>query len=180
MTDKRRKLIFTVGIYLMMFTAAVCTTTQGVFLTHYIDYYHLESFEQGLMSSFQSGGNLIALFLIGVLLGKLKKRSVLIISAVLIPAMFFMFGLKPILLIFLLGYFIYGVAFGLLDSLASSMMVDLYADKSSLYMNLLHGIYGLGGLMGPVILIQLDLLGLEWYQILSAMGILAALYYKIF
>ena len=151
MQEKRTRFFYTAAIYFMMFTASVCTTTQGVMLTQYIEYYELKSFEQGLMSAFQSGGNLAALFFLGVLLRRLRKRDILMITAVMIPCIFFMFGMRPSLFVFLSGYFVYGVVFGFLDSLASSVMVDLYPENSSLYMNILHGIYGLGGLAGPLI-----------------------------
>ena len=173
MNESKNRGIYAAGIYLLMFMASVCTTTQGVMLTNYIEYYQLKSFEQGLMSAFQSGGNLAALFLLGILLGKMKKRNILMITAVLIPCVFLMFGLRPTLYIFLAGYFVYGVLFGFLDSLASSTMVDLYPEKSSLYMNLLHGIYGLGGLMGPVILRQFGFMGYAWNKILFLTGMIA-------
>lgn len=164
---------YVAGIFLMMFTGAICTTTQGVMLTHYIDYYQLESFEQGLMSAFQSGGNLAALLLIGILQKYLSKNTILLITAVAIPTVFFLFGTNLPFFIFLTGYGIYGIAFGFLDSLASSIMVDLYPEKSSMYMNLLHGIYGLGGLTGPILLRFLELREIPWQRILFLMGCIA-------
>lgn len=180
MREKRNRFFYTAAIYLMMFTASVCTTTQGVMLTQYIEYYGLKSFEQGLMSAFQSGGNLVALFLLGVLLRRLKKRDILMITAVMIPCIFMMFGMKPPLYIFLAGYFVYGVVFGFLDSLASSTMVDLYPDNSSLYMNVLHGIYGLGGLAGPLLLRSWSLMGFEWNELLMVTGIMAAAVFVVY
>lgn len=180
MQGNGRKGFYTAAIYFMMFTASVCTTTQGVMLTQYIEYYDLKSVEQGLMSAFQSGGNLAALFFLGVLLRKLKKREILMITAVLIPCVFFMFGMRVELPFFLSGYFVYGVVFGFLDSLASSTMVDLYPENSSLYMNLLHGIYGLGGLAGPLILKRLSLKGLEWNELLTAAGVMAAAAFAVY
>lgn len=174
MQEKKTKFFYTAAIYFMMFTASVCTTTQGVMLTQYIEYYKLKSFEQGLMSAFQSGGNLAALFFLGVLLRRLRKKDILMITAVMIPCIFFMFGMRPSLSVFLSGYFVYGVVFGFLDSLASSTMVDLYPENSSLYMNVLHGIYGLGGLAGPLILRKLSLMGFEWNELLMAAGGIAA------
>lgn len=180
MKEKRSKFFYTAAIYLMMFTASVCTTTQGVMLTQYIEYYNLKSFEQGLMSAFQSGGNLAALFLLGVLLRRLKKRNILMITAVMIPCIFMMFGMKPPLSAFLAGYFVYGVVFGFLDSLASSMMVDLYLENSSFYMNILHGIYGLGGLTGPLLMRSGSLMGLKWNELLTVTGLIAAAAFVIY
>ncbi|MCI9217874.1 MAG: MFS transporter [Dorea sp.] len=180
MQEKRTRFFYTAAIYFMMFTASVCTTTQGVMLTQYIEYYELKSFEQGLMSAFQSGGNLAALFFLGVLLRRLRKRDILMITAVMIPCIFFMFGMRPSLFVFLSGYFVYGVVFGFLDSLASSVMVDLYPENSSLYMNTLHGIYGLGGLAGPLILRRLSLMGLEWNELLMAAGSIASSAFAVY
>ena len=173
MQNNRNKGLYAAGIFLMMFTASICTTTQGVMLTNYISYYHLESFQQGLMSAFQSGGNLVALFLLGALLGRLTKRKILIITALAVPAVFLVFGMKPSFYVLLAGYGVYGMVFAFLDSLSSSIMVDLFQEKSAFSMNLLHGVYGLGGLLGPVILKILKANDFAWNEMLLATGVIA-------
>lgn len=182
MDINKQKIYYTTGSFLVMFTGAICTTTQGVMLTNYIDYYQLKSYEQGLMSAFQSGGNLAALFLIGFLQKYLKKNEILLGAAIIIPLVFFMFSMRPFIFIFLVGYALYGIAFGFVDSLASSVMVDLYPEKSSFYMNLLHGIYGVGGLFGPILMRGLQLLQMQWQVILfviACFALLVALVYLI-
>ncbi|MDD3260364.1 MAG: MFS transporter [Oscillospiraceae bacterium] len=164
---------FLLGIFSVMFVGAVCATTQGVLLSEYIAYYHLYSYQQGLMSSFQSAGSLAALFLAGVLAGRMEKSRVLVLTAVGIPIIFFLFGTRPLFALLLAGYGVYGILFGFMDSLGSSIMVDLYPEKSAFYVNLLHGIYGIGGLAGPVLLSLLAKAGLAWQQRLLAVGCLS-------
>lgn len=158
--------LFTCAIILLMFTSALCTTTQGTLLTKYIDYYGLESTAQGVTSSMQSAGNLMALFLIGLLAGKLLKTSILLISVVSIPIIFLILGSKPAFPVLLVSFMLFGIAFGFQDSLASALMVDLNPEKSGMYMNILHGAFGLGGLIGPVFFVSLMKKGLEWNSVL--------------
>lgn len=158
--------MFTGTIILLMFTSALCTATQGTLLTKYIDFYGLESTAQGLTSSMQSAGNLIALLLIGLLAGKLQKMSMVMISAVSIPIVFLLLGSKPAFPVFLVAFMLFGIAFGFQDSLASALMVDLNPDESGIYMNLLHGAFGLGGLTGPIFFVSLMKKGLEWNGVL--------------
>jgi len=172
---------YPIGIMLLMFIGAVCTSTQGILLTDFINEYNLESSRQGLMSAFQSIGNVLALFLIGIFVGKTRKVNILTFSAFLIPFVFFILTQKPLFIILLASYCVYGVAVGFIDSLASSIMVDLYHEKASQYMNVLHGVYGAGGLAGPVFLHFLRGAGLEWNGILSVLcglSLVAALLYS--
>ena len=169
------------GIMLLMFIGAVCTATQGILLTDFITDYNLESSSQGLMSAFQSAGNLLAPFVIGVYLGKTRKINVLTLSAFFIPLVFFVIAQKPPFAILLASYGVYGFAFGFIDSLASSIIVDLYQERASQYMNVLHGVYGAGGLAGPAFLQSLRNAGLKWNGVLSVLCMLslfAALLYS--
>jgi len=166
---------------LLMFMGAVCTTTQGMLLTDFIDHYSLESSTQGFMSAFQSAGNIVALLMVVFFIGKVRKINVITLSAFLIPAVFFVLGQKPMFVLLLICYCVYGVAFGFLDSLTSSIMVDLYTEKASGYMNVLHGVYGIGGFLGPIFMKYLGGAGLEWDRILfvlCAMSAAAALLYS--
>lgn len=171
---KNGKTRLTAGIYAMMFTSAVCTSAQGALLSDLIAGYRLESSSQGFMSAAQSIGNLCAVFLIGALVGRVRKRSLLAVTAVVIPCAYCLLGLHPAFAVLLAVFLIYGVVFGFLDSLASSMMVDLYRKASARYMNLLHGCYGVGGLAGPILIQRLRLSGLEWYRVMTVCGACAA------
>lgn len=167
------KLRFTIGIYAMMLVSAFCTSAQGTLLSDFIGQYHLESSAQGLMSAAQSAGNLCAVFLIGLLVGKLRKSTVLAIAAVATPCVFFLLGMQPVFAAALGAFFVYGIAFGFLDSLASSMMADLYQSDSARYMNLLHGCYGVGGLTGPLIIRWMRLSGVAWYGVMQICALAA-------
>ena len=167
MDANQSKKLFTYSIILLMFTGALCSATQGTLLTSYIDYYKLQSSSQGLMSSMQSAGNLAALLLIGLLVGKLEKTAIVMLSAITIPLVFFLLGTRPPFFLLLAGFLVYGVAFGIQDSLASALMVDLNAEQSGKYMNLLHGVFGLSGLAAPVFYSFLMERGMPWNGVLT-------------
>jgi len=163
----------TAALCAMMFVGACCNITQGALLTDFITHYALVSASQGLISSFQTAGNIAALLATGFLLGRMRKYSILIISAITVPCVFFLLGFKPVFATLLLFYFLYGVAFGFIDTLASSVIVDLYPDDSARFLNLIHGVYGVGALSAPFALQLLSDAGAEWNILLAACGTLA-------
>ena len=61
------------------------------------------------MSAAQSAGNLCAVFLIGLLVGKLRKSTVLAIAAVATPCVFFLLGIQPVFAAALGAFFVYGI-----------------------------------------------------------------------
>ena len=161
---------YLIGVLILVFTASFCANTQGVFLTDFINNYGLESSSQGLVSSFQSAGNLIALLLIGVYLSRIKKSTLLMVFAVIVPILFFCLGLKPPFVVLLLLYGFYGLCFALVDSVSSSTMADLYPEKSANKMNLLQAAFGLGGLCGPFILQIILNTEIVWNEVLFIVG----------
>ena len=171
-TASRRKYMV-LGIYLMMCMNAICMSTQGTLLTDYINHYHLVSSSQGLMKSFETAGNIIALVLVGLLLGRLHKYWILMISACSVPVIYLVLGGQPVFGVLLALFLLYGIVFGFIDTLASSVMVDLFPENSARYMNYLHGVYGLGGLSGPFLLQALKNAGWSWNRLLTFCGILA-------
>lgn len=180
MKNVHNKSMYTYGILFMIFVISICNTTQGIILSDYIIYYDLESSRQGLMSAIQSAGNIVGLLIIGIILGRLKKSTILIASAIIVPIVFFIMGSKPSLFALLLSYGIYGIAFALWDSLSSSLMVDIHPSNSSRYMNLLHGVFGLGGIVGPLLFQGLDGIGFIWNQMLTIAGIIAVMAFIVY
>lgn len=180
MIDQKRKRAYTFSLLFLMFIGAVCSSTQGVMLTNYIDYYGLQSSAQGLTSAFQSIGGIVALLLIGILIGRIQKSTLIMVTAIVVPIIFLTLGSKPPFAVLLGSYAVYGAAFGFEDSINSSLMVDLYQNRSAVYMNLLHAIYGIGGLVGPILLSSLLLAGLEWNQTLFVIAGLAFLGFIVY
>lgn len=172
--SKKNK-FFIVGIYSMMFMAAVGSTTQGIMLTHYIDFYNLKSVNQGMMSTAQSIGQFASLFIVGFLIGKFRKSGILAFSAFVVAVIFFVISKGIPFTFFILLYAIYGLAFGFIDSLASSIMVDYFKDRSAAFMNLLHGIYGVGGLAGPLLIKWGESCGFTWQMNLVVIGVLSSI-----
>ncbi len=172
MTAVQKKRL-TAALCAMMFAGACCNMTQGALLTDFIGHYVLVSARQGAVSSFQTAGNIASLLLVGFLLGRLRKYCLLAVSAVVIPSVFFLMGIKPAFAALLLLYFFYGAAFGFVDTLASSVMVDLHPDGSGRFLNLIHGVYGVGALCAPAVLQLLSEAGVEWNILLVCCGALA-------
>ena len=168
----KRNWFFIIGVYAMMFMIAIGTSTQGTLLSSYIDHYKLTSVSQGLMSTLQSTGQFAALFGIGLLTGRFRKSKLILVFDVAICALFFLLGQGAAFPVFLVFYFLYGFSIGFVDPLSSSLMVDYFGDRSVIFMNMLHGVYGVGGLIGPILASWCASRGLIWQSTLKVIGCL--------
>ena len=168
----KRNWFFIIGVYAMMFMIAIGTSTQGTLLSNYIDFYQLTSVSQGLMSTLQSTGQFAALFGIGLLTGRFRKSRLILIFDVAVCALFFLLGQGAAFPVFLVFYFLYGFSIGFVDPLSSSLMVDYFGDRSVIFMNMLHGVYGVGGLIGPILASWCASRGYIWQSTLKIIGCL--------
>ena len=148
-------LLFAVGGYAMTMTAT------PVLLNNFINEYGLVSVQQGFMTSMMSVGSILASFTVMVLLGRVKKLRMLIISAFIQVVMLILIGLSTSLVALLAACALLGLSCGLVDTLANSCIVDVSRDNSAKYMGALHGVFGIGSLVTPIF-IQLILMGKDW------------------
>ena len=176
----RRNWMFIIGVNMMMFMIAIGTSTQGTMLSNYIDYYKLASVRQGLMSTIQSTGQFAALFGVGLLAGRFRKSRLMLVFDAAICVVFFLLAQGTAFPAFLCFYFLYGFSIGFVDSMSSSLMVDYFGSRSAVFMNVLHGVYGVGGLIGPLLASWCAARGMKWQSTLTVIGCLftaATLFY---
>ena len=79
-----------------------------------------------------------------------------------------MFGVtfQPGILIMIMLYMIFGLGKGLTDTTTSSLIADLHTGReSAIKMGILHGVFGIGGLVTPLFISQMKLKGLMWNEV---------------
>lgn len=169
------------GVFIVYFVMSLCNTIQGTLLTDLINFYHLQGAMQGMLGTFQSIGSLISLIIAIFMVGRIKKPVVLIIVIIIFMISMAVGATQAAWPVFLLIYLIFGIAKGLDDTTASSMIADLHdGRKAAGKIGFLHGVFGIGGLLAPILIIQLISMGIAWNGVYMVFSIIAVLSLAIY
>ena len=144
------------SITLYSFSYSIIT----VMINEVVNGFSLSGVSEGMMSSMFSLGSMVALLAAPLIQGRVAKMTVLI-SATALQALMLMFcGLSPVFVLFCVSCSFLGVGGGLADAYSNSLLVDVHREKSTRYLGYLHGLFGVGSLLAPLlILLGLGLVG---------------------
>lgn len=124
---------------------------QGSLLSHMIDRFQLDAASQGLANTTAFVGGILALVLAFALQGRWKKRTLVKASSLLCALGLVLMWLAPAYWVFVLAWFITGFGLGLLDTLLSACMADLYTGKQAVTMMcILHMTFGMASMLSPM------------------------------
>lgn len=162
----------------MVFLSAVFAV-QGSLLSTMIDHFQLDAASQGVANTMAFAGGIIALVIAFVLQGRWKKRSLLKAAVLLCAAGLALMWLAPSYGLFIAAWFITGFGLGLMDTLLSACMADLYTGKQAVMMMcILHTAYGLSSVVSPMGYAALLGTSMPWqriYLVIAAAGVLIIL-----
>lgn len=157
------RMTMTYTIFLLSFVCSVGMSTQGFMLSSFIDHYALAAASQGLVSSFSSFGCLIAMACAGFFIGRVKKTSMSLVCICAFAVAFLLISFAPPFAVLLSSYLLFGLSLAMLDATNNSLIADLHAgENSSRYLNAMHGVFGVGGLLSPLLFAALMAMGLSW------------------
>lgn len=164
----------TAAILFTSFIYAFVNSISSVLLNEVVEAFSLNGAAQGLPSSMISLGFMLAVLVNPLLQGRLEKLLMLIFSAALQAVMLVLAGCAPSFAVFLPAVVLLGVGCGWLDGYINSCMIDFHPTDSPKYLGLLHGIFGIGSLLVPI-LMQAMLLGTSWRGVFFIVaGLMAA------
>jgi fucose permease len=107
----------------------------------------------------------------GLIAGRVGRRVVLPVAALLIGCGLLVEAAAPAWPIFVAGAAIAGLGCGGIDSVGSSVIMDVYAAGSGSALNLLHLFYSVGALAAPLVVGVLVGGGIEWRLLVAATGV---------
>ena len=105
----------------------------------------------GLIISATAAGYFIALIVGGALSHRWSAQTILIAAMVLFGSGLFGLAAAPILPALLCGGALIGLGNGAIDVAANALIVDLNRDRLAAALNYLHVLFGVGALMGPIV-----------------------------
>lgn len=145
------KLIIIFSIYLSFIFLSWAVTSDGIVLSDVLEKFSLAGNREGMTSTMKSIGSVLALLLIFVLTGRIKKPVMIVATGLAAAVSFFMMGSSDITSVFLIWTLLSGFGEAAVDSLMNSYLLDVNGTGNSIFMNMLHGFYGIGGIIGPAI-----------------------------
>jgi len=171
MTKKGQRHAITAAILLLITVYGFTNTFQSVVMNQVVDSYGLSGGQQGILSSVINIGSIVALLSATVLQGRMRKMNILFFATILQALAFGALGIPGKLGSMLIIGVVLGLGFGWTDTYCNSAMVDVHSERSPQFLGLLHGGFGVGSLLCPLVVSALLLIS-SWRHISLYMGIL--------
>lgn len=160
--DKKTYTLLTISVFIIEFIYGTACTVWGVILPSLMSQYDKTVSDIGAAQSKFGIGAIIAVLILMYILDKFKKPRVLSLVLVIFFFGIFIQGLAPEFAILPIAYLLFGMAGMAIDTIHSAVIVDIYGKKSGLYINILHGMFGLGCILGPIYAQLLLSAGFGW------------------
>ena len=140
------------AIFLMLVACSLGSNIIGVTMNPLIGEFSLTGASQGLMNSMINLGSTLPLVIIPFLQGRIHKSWLIILGSALQALMLLLTGLSGNFTLLLVACALLGAGNNFTDSCCNSYIVDLHPADNSKYLNLLHGFFGVGGLITPLLI----------------------------
>lgn len=167
-TIRRYKL----SLLLSVVATAIASGMVGNILGNIVAEYQLADYQNGFVSSCISFGSLGALVLGSCLRSRVTKAAFISAGGLLMAAALVMKSLPVSFEVFLVLSVILGIGIGVIDSNQSSFLVDLDPGRTGQNLGMLHGIFGLGGLLLPILIRQM-LAVMDWRYVYLILGLVS-------
>lgn len=166
--------LLTAGIVMLIGTYGLLSNYQSVVLNSVVESFRLVGGAQGIMSSLINLGAVAAFLTAPMLQGRVKKTTMLLIGVGILIVSFCLLGTAQAIFALIAASLLTGIGFGWVDANCNAVMVDLHHDDSAKYLGMLHGGFGVGGLIAPLLIGAL-LSVVSWHGVSFLMSGLIAL-----
>jgi len=172
---KTERMLITAFLLLCMVFLSSVFAVQGSLLSTMIDHFALDAARQGTANTMAFAGGIVALVSAFALQGRWKKRTLLKAAVLVCAAGLILMWLAPNYGVYVAAWFVTGFGLGLMDTLLSACMADLYSGKQSVMMMcFLHTAYGLSSVFSPMAYAGLLSAGVPWQRIYLVIAVVGA------
>ena len=152
---KKQRKMYVASLLLSVAATSIASGAMGIMMNPVIDFYSLESSQEGMMSSCISAGALLALVLGMFFRNRVIKADFIVWGGFLLSIMLIAKGVSMSFPAFLAVCFLMGVGTGITDSYQSAFMADILGAEAKKGLGILHGIFGMAGFILPLCLSRL-------------------------
>lgn len=146
----RNRYVLLGGLCVLFSVYAFSVTMIGPLLPVLMGRYGLDLAQGGLLDSARSLGGVIAALLGGVVLDRVSKRGMVIGAFAAYAVSLFFVRFEPPYLLLLTFFFLIGTSTRLVDTASNALTADLFSDRPGTALNILHAMFGIGALAGPI------------------------------
>jgi len=178
--SQNNNILITVSLYLMIAVYALSVTMLGPLMPMIINVYKIRLSYGGLIVVFQNIGGILSVALGGILADRIKKSSIIIAAYIVYGASLLLISTSPVYGLLLVLFFTLGAGNRMVDSVTNAFIADMHPEKRGIYLNMLHGFYAIGALLGPLYSQYLINRGIAWNRIFSILSFICALVLILF
>ena len=150
-SGRRAASSLTAAALLSIFPYALVNTLTSVIVNEVVEAFSLTGTSQGLMSSMVNLGLMLALVTTPLIQGRVNKLVMLLLAGVLQGVMLVVGGGAGSIAVYLAACVFIGMGNGWTDSYANSCIVDVHKTDGPKFLGFLHGLFGVGSLLTPII-----------------------------
>jgi fucose permease len=155
------------GLLGLLFPAA------GASLPSVEEFFNFGLSSSGFISTYIQLGYALFCFFGGILSDRFAKKNILIIGCIIYAAAGLLLGLSASWILTLVLFFIMGIGCGLIFISSNTLVIDIYREKSSSFLNIHHTFFAFGSLIAPFIVNAFVLRGLGWFVTFRLLGAVA-------
>jgi len=150
--------------YLMFMMFAMTTDSVGVIIPEVIRTYHLSMTAAGAFHYVSMSAIALAAIGLGFLADKLGRKRTIVLGLILFALNSYLFAVANAYAMFLLLLIISGAAIGIFKTGALALIGDISGStlEHTSTMNTVEGFFGVGAIIGPLIVARLLLQGISW------------------
>ncbi len=146
----RPRALVSAYVCLLMFVYAFWTTMIGPLMPELVSHYRMSLASGGLLVTFLSAGGILAMLLGGALSDRASKARLIATCFLAYAVVLLLAGRAPRLPLLYLLFFALGASTRYMDMLANALVADLHPERKETALSLLHAIFGVGALAGPL------------------------------
>ncbi len=166
-TIEKRRLIL---LYMLFFTYALTTSVVGTFMVDLLNDFQMEVSTGGVFTVFQYIGCMAGVFLSGFILNRYHKKELCLATFGLLTVLLLAMSRIRRLIPFLLLLFLLGMTSKSLDMIVNTTISMQHEEKKGMYINLLHGCFGAGSVLGPLLAAWMLKISLSWQTVYGCFG----------
>jgi FHS family glucose/mannose:H+ symporter-like MFS transporter len=148
--EKMNKRLLNITSYLGYFFVGIVTVILSPSLPFMIRDFNITLAAAGAAFTSRSAGSFFGVLLGGFLSDKLGRKPLIIIGALVQGIALAVIGSTGSWYMVLLFFIINGIASGFFNASVNTLVAEINIERRGAAMNVLHGVYGLGSLIGPM------------------------------
>lgn len=148
---KREKKVMVCLVYITIFFYAFGYMIYSALIPAFMEKFQISLVEAGMVGSALSVGGLVMLFFSEPLSRRFAQKHLLVLCAAAHVVSILLIALTGSFTLLLAAFFLNGIAGSLCNVFMSAYISDSFPEKRNSYLNLFHGIYGIGALAGPIL-----------------------------